>query len=146
MPKLDQNEADEDQVSCCTRLCRFNAELFTPFKHVDECSEWKGILCGSPKDVGLAYVSVNLIIFWLEVAGAVALFFCQLWVGLVTALLGWDLQLDPLQTLIESIVFAYCVAYFVFLLVRAAETRPPRLGRDSKAATTRAETTRQPQT
>lgn len=147
MPKLDAKEPEEDRVTCCSRLCRFNAEcaspspmpqtprrldqssnlgrrrrLFTPLKHIDECSEWKGILCGQPKDVGLAYVSVNLIIFWLEVAGAVTLFFCQLWLGLVTALLGWDLQLDPLQTLVESILAAYCVAYFVFLLVRAAET------------------------
>ena len=58
-----------DHFNGCDRLCRFNAELLRPFKHIDERREWVSIFFGRPQDVRLAYVSVNLICFWAEVIG-----------------------------------------------------------------------------
>ena len=75
----------------CARLCRFNAELMkgpgAAFQHLDEWVEIKGVLYGDPRDVSLAFVSLNLMVFWLEVIGEMGSAVLQSMFGSIASLL-----------------------------------------------------------
>ena len=48
-----------ERFDLCDRLCRFHVELFVPFKNIDSWREWKAIFQNRPKNVRLAYLSMN---------------------------------------------------------------------------------------
>lgn len=99
----------EDEFNCCARLCRFNAELLCPCQHINEGREWAAILRGRPKDVRLAFVSMNITLFWLTavgIAGCVAA-----WVRLR------DDGLVPLEVAGGALCFDYCLCYYNHLMV-----------------------------
>jgi len=59
-----------ERFDLCDRMCRFHNELFKPFENIDTCSEWEAVLQNRPKNIRLAYVSMNLVSFWFGILGS----------------------------------------------------------------------------
>ena len=111
-----------ERFDLCDRLCRFHVELFSPFKNIDSWREWKAIFSNRPKNVRLAYLSMNLVSLWSGVLGtSTAMLFY--------ATLDYVLEIfEPMDALVRweiywaVLVFAYVVAYALYLVVNLGAT------------------------
>jgi hypothetical protein len=93
-----------------TRVKEFNAGLINPIKNIDQQQEWMDIMKCQPKQVDLAFVSMNACIVWLDVAGALCVY--------VLLLLGsiFSSDSDANSYFLWEVGFSYGMATLLYLM------------------------------